>query len=199
MAHASTKHIPSGITRAPVVSNKHIKAATARIQSQASSAIKAVLVNAKAQKLPDLVEACEAELRLRGSLDLTSQQAVLAAAASERIAGKPLTEVIQIAFTEIPAREEECQILRAIGDQPGISFAELNKIYRNGDLGLVIGHLTYYRFGYFRPFLTGATQSDLLLDRDKSAKSIRYTLRPEAAAAFASLGLSGTAGAVPPP
>ncbi len=172
-----------------VATNKQIQAAIARVPSQGSAAIKAVLVNAKTQKLTPLMEACETELKLRGSLDLSADQAALAITASARIVGKTLSEVIAIAFTEVPPRAEERTILRAIGLQPGISFAELNKIYTNGDLGLVIGHLTYYRFGYFRPFLTGATQSDLLLERDKTAKSIRYMLRPDASAAFASLSL----------
>ncbi len=58
---------------------------------------------------------------------------------------------------------------------------------------LVIGHLAYYRFGYFRPFLKGNLQSDLLLQRETNPASVHYSLRPEALDAFRSLGLLSTA------
>ena len=49
--------------------------------------------------------------------------------------------------------------------------------------------LIYYRFGHYRHMLGDGAQSDLLLHRDSTAGSVRYTLRPEAVAAFAAIGL----------
>jgi hypothetical protein len=169
-------------------SSKQIQAAIGRLPQQASAAIKQVLANARVQNLPLLIEACDAELKLRGTLVLTADTAAQAAEIAARVAGKPLREVIALAFTEVPPRAEEQVILRWLADHPGTSFEELKKVYGKGDLSLVIGHLVYYRFGYFRPLLVGRTQSDLLLERDTAGKSVRYTLRPEAAAALAEIG-----------
>ena len=63
-----------------------------------------------------------------------------------------------------------------ISEHPGTSHAEIGTVYKNRDLSLVIGHLIHYRFGYFRPLLTGAIQSDLLLERDKTSGKIEQVL-----------------------
>ncbi len=170
-------------------SSKQIQAAITRLPQQASAAVKQVLANARVQNLPALIEACDAELKLRGTLVLTADTAAHAAEIAARVAGKPLQEVIALAFAEVRPHPEETVILRWLAAHPGTSFEELKKVYGKGDLSLVIGHLVYYRFGYFRPLLAGRTQSDLLLERDTAGKSVRYTLRPEAVAAFAEIGL----------
>jgi len=126
---------------------------------------------------------------MRGSLNLSEADAEQTSKISAKVAGKALSEVIEIAFKEVPAKPEEILILGWISQHPGTSHAELGTVYRNGDLSLVIGHLIYYRFGYFRPFLTGPIQSDLLLARDKSSGRMCYTLRPEALTAFTALGI----------
>jgi hypothetical protein len=89
----------------------------------------------------------------------------------------------------VPAKPEERLILKWIWQHPGGSHADLGSFYGGGELSLVIGHLIYYRFGYFRPMLTGPIQSDLLLARDKTSGRMCYTLRPEALAAFSALGI----------
>ena len=170
-------------------SSKQIQAAITRLPQQASAAVKQVLANARVQKLPSLIDACDAELKLRGTLVLTADAAAQAAEIGARVAGKPLQEVVALAFAEMPPQPEEATILRWLAAHPGTSFEELKKIYGKGDLSLVIGHLVYRRFGYFRPLLMGRAQSDLLLERDSTAKSVRYTLRPEAVAALGEIGL----------
>ncbi len=173
----------------PPAINKQMQDAIARLPQQASDAIKRVLANAQRQQLVPLIEACESELKVRGALDLTAEAAAQAVEIGARVAGKPLGEVITIAFAELPPKPEELLILRWIAQHPGTSYQELSGIHKGRDLALVIGHLVYHRFGYFRPLLVGETQSDLLLQRDKSGKSVRYTLRPEAASAFDGMGL----------
>jgi hypothetical protein len=92
---------------------------------------------------------------------------------------------------EVSAKPEERLILRWISEHPGGSHADLAIAYGNGDLSLVIGHLVYYRFGYFRPLLASPIQSDLLLKRDKTSGRMCYTIRSEALEAFTALGILG--------
>ena len=136
-----------------------------------------------------LAEACEEELRLRGSFDMSEADAEQMVQATARSAGKSLSEVIGMAFTDIPAKPEEVLILRWIANNPGTTFAATAKAYGRNDLALVIGHLVYYRCGYFRPFVKGSTQSDVLLIRTQSPAGVCYTLRIEAAEAFVKAGI----------
>jgi hypothetical protein len=166
-----------------------VQAAIDRLPQQASSSIEQVIVNARQQGLDDLVEACQEELRVRGALTLSASDAEQAAKIGARVAGMALREVIELAFKEVPPKPEERLIINRIAQHPGTSYQDLNAVYRKGDLSLVIGHLVYYRFGYFRPMLTGRTQSDILLERDSSKPSVCYRIRPDALAAFDALGL----------
>jgi hypothetical protein len=160
-----------------------------RLPRQSNASVEQVLVNARRLGMMTLAQACQDELRTRGgSLTLTKEDAEQAASVSSRIYGKPLSEVIQIAFTEVPPKPEELLIIRWIWKNPGTSYAEIEKVYTNGDLSLVIGHMVYYRFGYFRSLLASPIQSDLLLERGKiPGGRVCYTLRPEAIDAFTAL------------
>jgi hypothetical protein len=160
-----------------------------RLPRQSNASIKQVLENARRLGIEPLIQACLDELRTRGSLNLTKEEAERTSEISAKIASKTLSEVIEIAFKEVPAKPEELLILRWISQHPGTSHAEIGKVYRSGDLSLVIGHLIYYRFGYFRPMLVNPIQSDLLLQRDKTSGKVCYTLRPEAIVAFNTLGI----------
>jgi hypothetical protein len=111
------------------------------------------------------------------------------AAIASRVADMALRDVIEIAFREVQANDEEILILRQIASHAGISHAELTKAYGRNDLSLVIGHLAYNRLGYFRPFLKSATQSDVLLERQSGPGGVRYWLRTEALEAFRALGI----------
>ena len=168
---------------------KHVADALARLPNQSSESVKATLENARRAKLDELVAACEQELRVRGSLNLSANDAAHAATVSAGVAGKSLQEVTEIAFRDVPAKPEEVQIIRWIAQHPGTSFREVRAVYGKADLALVIGHLIYHRFGHFRHMLGDGAQSDLLLHRDSTAGSVRYTLRPEAIAAFGAIGL----------
>jgi hypothetical protein len=163
--------------------------AIGRLQGQSSASIKLVLENAKRASNDALTDACEKELRIRGSFEMSEAEAKQMVEAIGRSAGKSLLEVIEIAFSDVPAKPEEVLILRWIALNPGTTFAATAKAYGRNDLALVIGHLVYYRFGYFRPFIESATQSDLLLVRTPSPAGVSYTLRPEAAEALAKVGV----------
>jgi len=171
------------------VISPNVNAAIARLPRQSNASVEQVMANAHRQGLEALADACREELHVRGSLTLDASGAVQAAKISDRVAGKVLREVIRIAFEEVPAKAEERLIISWLAQHPGMSYQELYGVYGKGDLSLVIGHLVYYRFGYFRPMLKGKTQSDVLIERDSTAPSVRYTLRPDAIAAFAALGL----------
>jgi hypothetical protein len=175
------------------VVSAQVEAAIAKLPRQSNVSIEQVLANAQRLKIDALAEACREELRTRGSLVLTTADAERIAEIESRVADLALREVIEIAFREVPAKPEEILILRSIAAHPGTSYRELLKIYGRNDLSLVIGHLAYYRFGYFRPFLRGNLQSDLLLEREGSPAGVRYSLRPEALEAFISLGILGKA------
>ena len=162
--------------------------AIARLKAQSTASIRQVLENARRAANDGLAEACEGELRIRGSLQMSGADAKQAILAEERTAGKSLAEVIEIAFEDIPGNPEEVVILRWIAANPGTTFNETAKAYGRNDLALVIGHLVYNRFGYFRRFLAGQIQSDVLLARLTSPEGVRYTLRAETAAALAGLG-----------
>jgi hypothetical protein len=165
--------------------------AIARLPQQSNASISQVLVNARRLNSDPLVQACQDELQARGSLNLNEADAKHAAGISAKTAGRSLSEVIEIAFKEVPAKPEELLILRWIAQHPGTSYAAILKVYGKNDLSLVIGHLIYYRFGYFRPLLNGPIQSDLLLHRDNASGKVCYTLRPEAVEALSAVGILG--------
>ena len=182
-------HAVKSAEKPSTTSPKHLADALARLPQQASESVKATLENARRAGLDALVAACEQELRVRGSLTLNAADAAQAARVSAAVAGKSLQEVTEIAFREVPANREEVLIIRWIAQHPGTSFREVRAIHGKDDLSLVIGHLIYYRFGHYRHMLGDGAQSDLLLHRDSTAGSVRYTLRPEAIAAFGAIGL----------
>jgi hypothetical protein len=171
------------------LSSIQVDAAIGRLPRQSNASIKQVLANARRLGEDLIAQACEDELRMRGSLDLSRESAEQTSEISARIAGKALAEVIEIAFAEVPAKPEEHLILKWISQNPGTSQAEIGSVYGNGDLSLVIGHLIHYRFGYFKAMLSSPIQSDLLLERDRTSGKVRYTLRPEALKAFGALGI----------
>jgi hypothetical protein len=173
----------------PRFSTSQVDGAIARLPQQSNASIAQVLSNARKSHIEALVHACEDELRTRGALNLSTAEAGRAAAISARTTGKALTDVIQIAFTEVTPTPEERLILSWIASHPGTSHVQTTAAYGRKDLSLVIGHLVYQRFGYFKPFLNGPIQSDLLLQRDTSTGRVCYTLRPETVAALGALGI----------
>jgi len=118
-----------------------IDCAIDRLTTQSNASIKQVLANARRLGSELLAQACQNELRARGSLDLSAEDAEHASKISARVAGNALSEVIEIAFNEVPAKPEERLILRWIAQHPGGSHAELAIVCGSGDLPLVTGHL----------------------------------------------------------
>lgn len=167
-----------------------VDAAIARLPVQASAAIATVRASALSHRLAALVAACDAELARR-PFAFSAVQATTFAAQQAAVAGMSLAEAIAHAFTV--ARKpsaEETRFLGWLAANPNGSFAEAKAAYGKGDLNLLIGHLVYHRLGCFRPFLPdGATQSSVLLDVDRSGKSVRYRLRPEAEAVLRGLAI----------
>jgi hypothetical protein len=193
-ANAAKSNAAKGTpAKGPVKPNQgsaaQINTAVARLPRQSNASIGQVLINARRLGIEPLAEACEAELRTRGALVLTQAEAERTADIGAGQEGKALAEVIEIAFRDVPPRPDELQILTWIWQHPGTSYSDIGTVYKNKDLSLVIGHLVYHRFGYFRPLLGGPVQSDLLLERDKTSGKMCYTLRPEAVEAFRALGL----------
>jgi hypothetical protein len=147
------------------LSEEQIDRAIKRIPKQSNASIKQVLENAKLGSAGRLVEACEDELKARASVDWTMETAGLMADAAARMVGKPLVEVIEIAFSELLPNPNKLSILRWIAAHPGGSSSAAEAAYTGKAFLLVVGHLIYDRLGYFRPFITTSTMSDILLAR----------------------------------
>ena len=171
------------------IASGHVEAAISKLPRQSNASIEKVLANARRLGVDALVAACREELRTRGSLVLTAADAERVAEIEGRVANMALRDVIELAFREVPPKEEEVLVLAWIASHPGTSFTELLDVYGRNDLSLVIGHLVYYRLGYFRAFLKGSLQSDLLLHRLGGPTGVRYVLRPEALEALCSAGV----------
>ena len=168
-----------------------VVAAKARIEAQSSKAIRQVRQNAERKEVAELVEACDAELALRGAHDFTTEEALEALEVAGEVAtDEPLRERILAAFTALPARDYEMDLVRVIDAHPGASFAQIHKEYPRKDTALVAGDLVYDRFGYFRSFVDDAPdQSSILLITSTEGRKVTWQLRPEAREAFASLGV----------
>jgi hypothetical protein len=174
----------------PPFDAKHVKDAIGRVPGQSNQQIETVLAQARTKSIASLSDVCEQELRLRGSLKLNAEDAARAAAISLTVQDKTPAEIIELAFAQVPPDDKERRLLVWLAGHPGATYQEAAKAYGKGDLSLVIGNLMFKRFGYFKLLIAGATQSDVLIQRDKSGTSVRYTLVPEFAAALQALGIA---------
>lgn len=173
-------------------SSEQVLAAIERLPGQSNAAIARVLENARAYLAHELVHACETELASRGSLQLSEAQARQAVAAQMKVKDKGLREVIEIAFQDVPlSYPEEAWVIQKLTANPSMRYANLELSYvtrfSKNDLSLVVGHLVYYRFGYFRHLIQSKTQSDLLIERSSDG-GVTYRLRAETLDAFRALG-----------
>jgi hypothetical protein len=100
-----------------------------------------------------------------------------------------LVDAIRYAFTAVlPPSDYEIKFLHWVIAHPGGSYQDALKAYGKGDLSLTIGHLVYDRYGCFRKFMQdGEDQSSVLLHKDRTGESVRYTLRHEAEQVFKEL------------
>lgn len=161
--------------------DKHVQAAIARLPAMATKGIRELKSRAEAQELSALVAACDAELAAR-PVDFSAGEAVDHLAMAEATHGMDFTDAVSVAFSKVrPPSEVEHAFLTWIADHPGASYEEAVVQRGKGDAGLLIGHLIYDRFGCFRRFVAeGADLSSLMLIKDRSGPSVKYTLRDEA-------------------
>lgn len=141
--------------------------------------------------LAELIAACDQELARR-PMEYDGKTALKMMEAEEHVAGFDLPTATRYAFTAFPASKPESRILAWLAANPGTSHADLIPIYGKGDLSLAVGHLVYDRMGCFAKFVTDATddKSSVLIEKDRSGPSVRYTLRPEVIPVFRELGLA---------
>lgn len=104
------------------MSEKLIQAAILRLPAQSSAAIRQVRENALMRSAPDLLAACDRELALRGSGNLTAEEARRALEHAASVQDSSLREVIEAAFTALPARDYEIRLLRVIAENPGATY-----------------------------------------------------------------------------
>ena len=175
---------------ADVFSAKQIAAAKARLPKMSSADVEQLRLRSMARGLTALQAACDAELGRRPFTFSTGQAADFDRMA-EAVRDMSLSEATRFAFTQaMPARPEEVVFLRWLAEHPGGLFQDALKAYGKGDLGLVIGHLVYHRYGCFRAFMQeGQDQSSVLLVKDRSAEGVRYRFQPEAEAVFRDMKL----------
>jgi hypothetical protein len=167
---------------------KQIAKAIGRLPSQSNAEIRIVRTNAVGADIHDLVNACDRELKLRGGLELSPQQAREAVEASKRVHGRPLPDVVRAAFLAIPAKDYEIALIRTIHANADAPFPEIEKAYGRKDTALVVGHLVYDRFGFFRQFLDlEKDQSSILVMKGRSGSHVTWRLKDETVAVFEDL------------
>lgn len=161
--------------------DKHVQSAIARLPAMATKGIRELRGRAEAQGLAALVAACDAELEAR-PVDFNADEAVGHLAMAKATDGMDFIDAVAVAFSKVrPPSEVEHAFLTWIADHPGASYEDAVAQRGKGDVGLLIGHLIYDRFGCFRRFVTdGADLSSLMLVKDRTGRSVRYTLRDEA-------------------
>src|SRR5690606_13439577 len=108
----------------------------ARIPSQATGQIRQLRENAVALGAVEVVEACDRELRIRGTVDLSPEQARMAQEQAAAVEGKPLRDVIVAAFRAIPARDYEVRLLRVIAANPDATYSTIVALYGKRDAAL---------------------------------------------------------------
>lgn len=169
---------------------KHIAAAIARLSLQSSRDVKLVRDRAESLGLDSLVSACDAELAER-PFEFTEQHVARFEEMASLVRDADLTEAIEVAFTKVlVANSDEVRVLQWWSENPGGAFKDAEQFYGKGDLALVVGHLVYDRYGCFRKFMNrAADKSSVILLKDRSGPSVRYTLKPEADFVFRKIGV----------
>lgn len=173
-----------------VFSEEQVERALADVPATASKTLRLWIARARGAEAEELAEACETELSRRGIVELDAGAARLHAKWADLTEGLDLEETIFVAFRELPPNQaEEVGAIAVLHDNPGVTHAQAQILYKKKHFSLVIGHFVYERLGAFRAFLPMDTISDLLISREKSPRGVRYTLRPETIRAWARLGI----------
>lgn len=161
--------------------DKHVAAAIARLTTMSTASIHDLKERASTQQLEALVVACDEELALR-PIAFSANDAASHARMAEAVVDLDLVDTIAVAFSKVlPANEVEIELLRWIAANPGATYQDAVTMRGKGDVGLIIGHLVYERFGCFRRFVKPKSDlSSLLINKDRSGPSVRYSLNAEA-------------------
>ena len=127
---------------------------------------------------------------MRGTLDLSTEQAAAAVEATAEVNDKNLQQIVEISFQRVRPTSDEVRLIRLISENPERYASELESMY-GGGFNLDVGHLVYFRYGFFRKFVTAKERiSDIIIDKDNSSGRMFYRgFRPEVLAAFKILKL----------
>lgn len=88
----------------------------------------------------------------------------------------------------IPAKDYEIALIRTIQQNADAPFPKIKEAYGRRDTSLVVGHLVYDRFGFFRQFLDlEKDQSSILVIKGRSGPHVTWRLKDEALAVFKDL------------
>lgn len=173
------------------LSPSFVQKAIDRLPTQSSDEIKRIRRTADEKSLTALVAACDAELDRRPFDQIDADMAASIQRAERETDGMSREEAVRHALSRFrPPSEYEIRILRWMAANPGGSYAEAERAYGKGDLGLCIGHLGYDRYGCFRRFIDDRKdQSSVLIEKDHGKGSVRYTLKPEVLACLREAGV----------
>ena len=173
-----------------VFSEKQVAAAISRLPSMGSKLVRELRVRAEANGLSDLLAACDETLASR-PIEFDGALAESFVAMEQAVVDLDLVEAIRYAFSKARlANSEEIRFLRWVAANPGGTYQEAVEAYGKGDVGLLVGHLVYDRYGCFKKFLDPKEdQSSVLLHKDRSGNSVRYRLKAEAEQVFRELRL----------
>jgi hypothetical protein len=171
---------------------KQVQAAIDRLPGLSSKDVREQRKRAETKGLEKLKVACDEELARR-PFEFSQEHIASFENMAKQVLNMSLVDAIRYAFTHVkPADEDEVRCLQIIAAKPGATYKESSKDFGKGHLSLVLGHLVYERYGCFRKFLQPTEdQSSVLISKDYSGESVRYTLKPEAAAVFRELNILG--------
>jgi hypothetical protein len=131
-------------------SRKHIRNTIDRLPTLSDRDVGTVRERARERGLVQLIEACDAELSRRPFV-FSSEAAKSFEEMARGVRDMELIGAIRYAFTQVrPPADYETEVLRWIAAHPGGSYQDALHAYGKRDLGLVIGHLVYDRYGCFR-------------------------------------------------
>ena len=167
-----------------------IRRAIAAIPRQGSKEIKTLMANAEKRGAIEVVLACQRELTMRGPGEISAEQAKVALQMAEETDGTDLRRTVEVAFQRVKPSSDEVRLIRLVASNPNTFSANLEEQY-GGGFNLDIGHLVYFRYGFFRKFMTENEMiSDILISKDRtSGRTFYFGFRPEVLSAFKDLKL----------
>ena len=178
-----------------VYAGKFVAKALAEVPLARADTLRDWAQRGRDKDIPELVEACERELLLRGAAEETPEVLAIYEEWAAMTEGMELEEAIFTAFGEAPPNQiEEVEAIRILHETPGIGLAEAEAQYSKGHFLLVMAHFVHIRRAFFRAFLPAKTSTrdrmvDVLINREKREDGMHYTLRPETVAAWSRLGV----------